>query len=303
MANRIVLSNGYEIPNFCYGSAIVNTYSYGPYNKKTIAKYWIKNSLFNKKQFQKDVALPKVIRTAMENGCTMFDTSRAYAGSEKVIGRELSKYERDSFRIVTKLSNTDQYKRNVREALEMSLQQLGLEYIDIYLMHWPVSEHYIDSWKQMEALYEEGLCKAIGVCNCNIKHLEILKNNSSILPMINQFECHPLFTQQELRAYCKANDIKVMAYTSTARMDERLRKTVLVPLSKKYNKSLAQIILRWHQQVGNIPIVNSSNKAHLLENINIKDFELTKEEIEEIEKININSRLRYDPENCDFRQL
>ena len=170
-------------------------------------------------------------------------------------------------------------------------------------MHWPVTDYFLDSWKEMEKLYKEGMCKAIGVCNCNIHHLNELESVAEIMPMVNEFECHPLFTQKELREYCKEKNIQVMAYTSTGRMDERLKKTVLVPLAKKYNKSIAQIILRWHQQIGNIPIINSVNPKHMVENTNIYDFNLSNEEIASIESININSRLRYDPDNCDFKQL
>lgn len=184
-----------------------------------------------------------------------------------------------------------------------SLKNLDTDYVDLYLMHWPVEGKYIKSWKIMERLYEKGLAKAIGVCNCNIHHLEELRKQAKIMPMVNQFECHPLFTQNELREYCKENNIQVMAYTPTARMDERLFKTVLSKIAKKYSKTVAQIIIKWHIQIGNIPIVNTSNLEHLRQNYNVFDFELTQQEVYEITKININSRLRYDPDNCDFRQL
>lgn len=233
----------------------------------------------------------------------MFDTSRAYAGSECMLGKSLKKYDRDKYYIVTKLCNGDQYKGNVRVALEKSMTELGVDYVDLYLMHWPVEEHYIDSWRQMEELYKEGMCKAIGVCNFNIHHLQELEKSAEIMPMVNQFECHPLLTQENLRKYCNDRHIQIMAYTSTARMDERLKKTCLVSIAKKYNKSIAQIILRWHQQIGNIPIVNTFNKVHLLNNLDIENFSLTEEEINKISGINIGCRLRYDPDNCDFKQL
>ena len=123
------------------------------------------------------------------------------------------------------------------------------------------------------------------------------------MPMVNQFECHPLFTQENLRKYCKDNNIQVMAYTATARMDERLNKTIIPKLAEKYNKTMAQIIIRWHIQVENIPLVNTSSVKHIKENFDVWDFKLTQEEVDKISAVNINSRLRYDPENCDFTQL
>lgn len=184
-----------------------------------------------------------------------------------------------------------------------SLSNLNTDYIDLLLLHWPVPEKYIDSWKKIEELKDKGLCRSIGVCNCNERHLEEIKKIAKYMPTVNQIECHPLFTQEDLREYCNKNNIKVLAYTSTARMDERLNKTCLVPIAKKYNKSVAQIILRWHYQIGNIPIFNTTVPKRYEENIDIFDFNLSNEEVEQISKININSRLRYDPENCDFTQL
>ena len=292
------------LPNLCFGTDITSLHSWGIKRKFEEMKYWVKILLNkNKKISEKSLKLPKIIETCMKNGCNMFDTSRAYDSSEYTLGKVLKKYPRESYYVVTKLCNTAQYENKVRESFIQSLNELDMEYVDVYLMHWPVKEHFVESWKTMEKLYEEGLCKSIGVCNFNIHHFEELKKHAKIMPMFNQIECHPLFTQTDLRKYCNDNNIKIMAYTSTARMDERLNKTVLVPIAKKYNKSIAQVILKWHQQIGNIPIVNTFNKKHMIENINIKDFYLTNQEIESINRININSRLRYDPDNCDFKQL
>ena len=134
----------------------------------------------------------------------------------------------------------------------------------------------------MEELYEKGLCKAIGVCNCNVHHLQELAENSRIVPMVNQFECPPLFTQNPLREYCQKNGIQVMAYMSTAWMDERLFKTVLALIANKYHKSVAQVILRWHQQIGNVPIINSFNSKHIKKNADIYDFKLSEKEVDSI---------------------
>lgn len=295
----IQLNNGSFIPQMGYGSAIVNNHIHSVKSLLRECKILVKN----KRQHRLNMALSGCVDSAMKNHLNMFDTSMAYGQSELVIGKTLKKYKREDFYIVTKLCNHSQYEGNIRKALEESLKHLGVDYVDMYLMHWPVSDIYPDSWKEMEKLYEEKMCRAIGVCNFDTNHFSELEKTANIIPAVNQIECHPLFTQNELRGYCNERGIKVMAYTPTARMDERLKKTVIVPIAKKYNKSIAQVILRWHIQIGNIPIVNSNNPNHVSENMKIFDFELTKEEIDKILKININSRLRYDPNNCDFRQL
>lgn len=300
---RLALTNGVVIPKICFGGGIVHTYRHSDESIFDYAKYKMKTRLKNKKQYLLDSNFTKNVHICMQNGITMFDTSKAYRDGEYELGRALKSYSRDDYFIVTKASNTDQFNGDIRKALEDSLKALDMTYVDLYLLHWPVTDIWVNSWLEMEKLYQEGLCKAIGVCNCNIHHLEELKHHAQILPMVNEFECHPLFTQESLRSYCEEKHIQVMAYTATARMDERLRKTVLVPIAQKYNKTISQIILKWHQQIGNIPIFNSSNPEHVKSNAELSDFTLTIDEIKMISAININSRLRYDPDNCDFRQL
>lgn len=287
----------------CYGTGIVATCRTRNNICSPLVKDVIKKYILRRKIYRNDNKMKKIIGVAAESGCTMFDTSRAYGDSEYLLGKTIAKYDRKDVFVVTKLCNQDQYKGDVRAALQKSLDELNMDYIDLYLMHWPVEGCYLESWKQMEQLYKEGLCKAIGVCNCNIHHLKAIEAIAEIQPMVNQFECHPLFTQNELRAYCHEKNITIMAYTATARMDERLQNTVLKSIAVKYGKSITQVIIKWHQQIGNIPIVNTYNMKHWIENIKTEDFTLTQEEVESITAININSRLRYDPDNCDFRQL
>lgn len=299
--NNVKLSNGLLMPCICYGSPIIylNTE-----NKSKLIKSCIGKIIKNKsKEIVKVNNLNKIIKKAKNiSEKISIDTSRAYGGSEFFIGKAI-KNNRDKYFIVTKISNAAQYSGKIEEEVKTSLKMLNVEYIDCLLMHWPVEGIYINTWKEMERIYIHGMCKSIGVCNCNIHHLEKIKEVSEIKPMINQFECHPLFTQNELREYCKNENIKIMAYTATARMDNRLENTCLTEIAKKHEKTVAQIILRWHIQIGNIPIFNTMSWKHYISNMDIFDFNLNEEELNKISAININSRLRYDPDNCDFKKL
>ncbi len=302
--NDIELYNGVKIPAFCYGTGIVFRNRYSERNDFThVAKYFIRNAIYDRRALSKDLRVKKVIQTAYKNGCRCYDTSRAYGGSEWVLGKSLKEYPRDQLFLVSKLCNTDQYANRVAEGFDKSLKELGTDYIDLYLMHWPVEDIFLDSWHEMEKLYVQGKCRAIGVCNCNVHHLQRIESESSIMPMVNQFECHPLFIQDRLRSYCNEKKIAVMAYTANARMDDRLVNSVVSDIATKHDRTVSQIVMRWHIQIGNIPIVNTYNISHIVEDLNVFDFELTDDEIMKISDLNINSRLRYDPDNCDFRRL
>ena len=181
---------------------------------------------------------------------------------------------------------------------------MKLEYVDLLQFHWPVTGLYLDTWREMETLYEEGYVKHLGVANCHQHHLEELFKVCQYRPEIGQFEIHPLFSQKPLIQYYKDNGIIVEAYTPIARYDDRLvRLPLMKRLEKKYKKSFVQIILRWHIQNGVIPLIRSMNVEHIRSNFNIFDFELDAEDMAAIDRININSRLRYDPDNCDFSIL
>jgi diketogulonate reductase-like aldo/keto reductase len=242
---------------------------------------------------------------SLRTGFTLLDFSAAY-GNERLIGKAIKRsgIERKNLFLTTRVSNKQQLKGNIREEFFNTLKKYGTDYVDLYMFHWPVTGVYLDTWKQMEQLYKEGYCRAIGVANCHRHHLEEILKIAEVVPAINQIEVHPLFTQKPLIEYCKSKNIAVEAYTPIARFDDRLvRLPALKEIAKKYNKSIVQVILRWHIQNGVIPIVRSLNKKHQQGNISIFDFDLTDEEMQIIDGFNINSRLRYDPDNCDFSIL
>ncbi|RXJ64757.1 aldo/keto reductase [Halarcobacter anaerophilus] len=250
--------------------------------------------------------LLKSIWIAQNNGYISIDTSRSY-GNEKWIGRSLkliNLFNNQKLFITTKLGNSDQRKGNVRKALKESMDRLGVNYVDLYLMHWPNPDTYIASWKQMEVLYKEGLVGAIGVCNFHKHHLEKLLKEAEIVPAINQIELHPLLTQEPLRDYCKSKGIQIESYSPVARMDPKLiENPLLVNLSKKYNKTVPQIILRWNIENKIVTIPKSGTKNRIIENIDIFDFKLTSDEVEQINNLNEDYRVRYNPDTVDYYKV
>jgi len=256
-------------------------------------------SKFDRIKFEKSIVY------GLKNGFRWIDYSCAY-GNGKLLGNAIKKsgIPREQLVITTRVTNNAQYNYRVREEFLDFLNNAGLEYIDILQFHWPVTGYYEDTWKEMEKLYEEGYVKHLGVANCHEHHLEEIYKICKHKPEVGQFEIHPLFTQKQLIGYYKQHDIQVCAYTPVARNDDRLmRLPLLKKIADKYNKNVTQVVLRWHVQNGIIPIVRALNPEHQIEDLDIFDFELTVDEIIAIDTININSRLRYDPDNCDFSIL
>ena len=246
-----------------------------------------------------------LVRKAVGLGYCSFDLASAY-GNEKWFGRGLrfcGKNRKDCF-ITTKISNVEQRKGNVRAALRGSLKKLGIKYLDLYLMHWPVPDMYESTWKQMEEVYKEGLTLAIGVCNFHKHHLKKLLKTADVVPAVNQVELHPLLSQADLVAFCSREGIQVEAYSPLARMHDKLIKNdTLTSIADRHKKTVPQIILRWHFQHRIVSIPKSSSPARLKENISIFDFNLSDEDMRLIDLLNIDFRVRYNPDNCDFSKL
>ena len=245
------------------------------------------------------------IANALNLGYRLIDYSSSY-GDGQLLQKAILKsgVKREALFITTRVSNQAQRDGRVREEFMAFLNNMQLDHVDLLQFHWPVTGVYTDTWKEMEKLKEEGLVKHLGVANCHQHHLEEIFKICKHRPEVGQFEIHPLFTQKPLIAYYKQQGIVVEAYTPIARYDDRLmRLPLLKRLEKKYNKTTVQIILRWHVQNGVIPLVRSMSDEHQAENFDIFDFALSQEDMAAIDAININSRLRYDPDNCDFSIL
>lgn len=292
------INNEINVPMLCFGPGMV---SMGLHRK---------NSFLGKLHYKVDYRLQeikyyKAIKTAIDLGYTFIDHSASY-GNEELIAKAInnSNKSRDKLILTTRISNSAQYNGDIRKQFFIYLKKLKTDYIDLLMFHWPVPQHYLKTWKEMIKLKDEGYCRILGVANCNEHHIEDLISNSGVIPSINQIEVHPLFTQKGLVKYCQEKGIQVEAYTPLARFDERMtRLPLLKRICTKHHKTLAQVILRWHIQNDIIPVFRSLNPNRLHENINIFDFELSEEEMHAIDSININSRLRYDPDNCDFSIL
>lgn len=244
------------------------------------------------------------IASALTNGFRLIDYSSAY-GSGVHIGDaiRMSGVKRDDLFITARVSNGAQREGRVREEFFATLRNYGIASVDLLMFHWPVTDYYMDTWREILKLRDEGFAKSVGVANCHIHHIEKLLVGG-VVPAVNQIEVHPLFTQKPLIGYCKDKGILVEAYTPIARFDDRLmRLPKLKAIAQKHGKTPVQVVLRWHIQNGIVPVVRSLNTGRQKENIDIFDFELTDDEMNTIDSFNINSRLRYDPDNCDFSML
>ncbi|WP_369901449.1 aldo/keto reductase [Bacillus manliponensis] len=240
------------------------------------------------------------VKTAIQNGYRSIDTAAIYKNEDGVgQGIRESNVPREELFITSKVWNSDQGYESTLQAFEMSLQKLGLEYLDLYLVHWPVQGKYKETWKALEKLYKDGRVRAIGVSNFQIHHLQDLLEDAEIKPMVNQVEYHPRLTQEELHAFCKEHNIQLEAW-SPLMQGQLLNHPVLQGIATKYNKSTAQVILRWDLQNEVVTIPKSIKEHRIIENADIFNFELTNEDMEKIQVLNENHRVGPDPDNFDF---
>jgi diketogulonate reductase-like aldo/keto reductase len=237
----------------------------------------------------------------------MIDTAAHYKNEEGV-GRAIreSGIKREEIFITTKLWNEDQGYENTLRAIDVSLAKLRLDYVDLYLVHWPTASGELragisinkreETWRAMEEIYKSGKAKAIGVSNYMINHLKEMKNYAKIMPAVNQFEFHPFLFQEELLNYCKEHNIVVQAHSPFAMGRSETDETIN-NIAKKYSKSRTQIMLRWSLQHGAIPLPKSTHKERIIENTKVFDFELLPEDMEILNNLNEGLHVRADPTN------
>ncbi|MGF7534197.1 glyoxal/methylglyoxal reductase [Bacillus mexicanus] len=240
------------------------------------------------------------VKAAIKNGYRSIDTAAVYQNEEGVgIGIKESGVAREELFITSKVWNEDQGYEKTLAAFEKSLERLQLDYLDLYLIHWPGKDKYKDTWRALEKLYKDGKIRAIGVSNFQVHHLEELLKDAEIKPMVNQVEFHPRLTQKEVRDYCKANGIQMEAW-SPLMQGQLLDNEVIAQIAEKHNKSVAQVILRWDLQHEVITIPKSIKEHRIIENADIFDFELSQEDMDKIDALNKDERVGPDPDELLF---
>lgn len=240
------------------------------------------------------------VRAAIAAGYRSIDTAAFYQ-NEAGVGRAVreSGIPREEVFLTTKVWNSDQGYETTLRAFETSRKKLGVDYVDLYLIHWPVKGKYRETWRALEKLYEDGWVRAIGVSNFQIHHLEDLMKDCRIVPMVNQVEYHPRLTQEDLFHFCREHGIQPEAWSPLMR-GRILDHPTVVELAGRYGKTPAQIILRWDLEHGVVTIPKSVREERIRENADIFDFALSPEDVAQLDALNRNERVGPDPDHFDF---
>jgi 2,5-diketo-D-gluconate reductase A len=245
-----------------------------------------------------DVVLP--VRAAIEAGYTLIDTAAGYA-NEAGVGRAIrdSGAPRDQFFVTTKLTNSAHGYDRAMRAFDGSLAELGLEYVDLYLIHWPVpaKDLYVETWQALESIYADGRARAIGVSNFTREHLQRVMAETGTVPAVNQVELHPGFPQQALMAFHAEHGIVTESWAPIGQGKGILEEPVIVATAARYSRTPAQVVLRWHLQLGNVAIPKSVTPERIRANIEVFDFELSDEDMVAITAIGHDHRLGPDPDH------
>jgi diketogulonate reductase-like aldo/keto reductase len=239
----------------------------------------------------------EAVRQALETGYRLIDTAKLYS-NESGVGEAVraSSIDREDIFVTTKLWNSDQGYESAKQAFQASLARLGLDYIDLYLIHWPGGGARIESWEALEEIYNSGQAKAVGVSNYTTLHLEELVNHSKLLPAINQIEFHPFIYQEQkpVLDFCKTNHIVVEAYSPLARGGSQLKHPTISAIAGRHKRTNAQVMLRWAIQHDTVPIPKSSDPDRMRENFEALEFSLSPEDMFELDNLS-GSRTTWDP--------
>ena len=242
----------------------------------------------------------RAVRYALERGYRSIDTASAY-GNERGVGKAIreSGIPRGEIFLTTKVWNEDQRRKRTLQAFDESLKQLGVDYVDLYLVHWPVKGCYRETWKAMEEIYRSGRAKAVGVSNFLVHHLEDILSESRIPPAVNQVEFHPRLLQADLLKFCRDHGIRVEAWSPLMQGRIAAEKTVL-QLAEKHHKTPAQIVLRWDLQHEVVTIPKSGRPERIAENAQIFDFELAEADMKALDALDEGKRIGPNPDNFNF---
>jgi 2,5-diketo-D-gluconate reductase A len=273
---EIMLNNGRKIPQFGFGVFLV-----------------------------KPAETVEAVSAALQTGYRHIDTAQMYA-NENEVGETIAKsgVNRADLFVTTKLSNEAHLPDDARRAFDASLAALGFDYVDLFLIHWPLPSRYggdfVSTWNALEEFYRDGRARSIGVSNFQAHHLRRLHTECEIPPAVNQIEVHPYLTQDDLRQFCAEHQIAVEAWSPIAR-GRALEDPTIRSIARRVGKTPAQVILRWHIDRGDIVFPKSVNPDRIRENIDIFDFELSGEDVEAISALNRNERIGPDPDTFDGR--
>lgn len=252
-------------------------------------------------QIGSDAETASVVRKAVELGYRSIDTAALY-GNERGVGEGVRTcgVSREKIFVTTKVWTSDIRNGRIAEAFDASMEKLDLDYVDLYLLHWPVKGHLVPAWREMEKLLRGGRVKAIGVSNYMIPHLEGMLASAEVVPAVNQVEFHPYLQNRALQEYCRKKHIQLEAWSPLMQAGAILKDKVMAEIAKRHGKSVAQIILRWDLQQGVMPIPKTTHEARLRENAALFDFELSPDEVKAITALERNERCGDDPMNFSF---
>lgn len=246
----------------------------------------------------------EVVKTGIINGYRLIDTAQIY-GNEKGTGEgikeglKITGLNREDLFVTSKVWNAHISKEEALNSFEESLKKLQLDYLDLFLIHWPGKDSFKESWLALEELYEAGKIRAIGVSNFEIHHLEELLSYAKVIPVLNQIELHPKLSQKEIRDFCKQHDIKIQAW-SPLMQGQLLDHPVIKEIAKKHKKSTAQIILRWDIEQEILLVVKSVHENRMLSNSDVFDFKLDNEDMERLNSLNQSLRSGPHPDEFNF---